>query len=118
MYGLLPDINLAFLYNKVLLQVCIGLNELILNFEDSTSITIICPITISATNRRQQVYEDHRRAVSPIVSLLGQSIAKSVSHPDGTLKLTFSGGCSLTLHDDSNNYESYSIKCGESLIVV
>ena len=49
---------------------------------------------------------------------LNQTVAEAEGSEDGTLRLAFDTGETLTIYDDSAEYESYTIRHGERVIVV
>jgi hypothetical protein len=49
--------------------------------------------------------------------LLGHSVAEASTN-GGALTLVFSNRDTLTILDDSENYESYQIQIGETVIIV
>jgi hypothetical protein len=118
MYGLPSNTDLSFLVGKTLQQVCIGLHEIILNFDDPLSITIMSPIACTLAGAKYQKYEDYRNAASVVVTFLQDVVASAKGDQDGTLTLEFGGGGRLDVYDDSKQYESYIIKNGDKLIVV
>jgi hypothetical protein len=118
MNGLPPNIDLSFLRGIELLQVCVGLHEVILHFTSDVSITIqgrFDHVQPSADARTDETLPS--RAAS-LLMLIGKQVG-SVSHKtSGELKLGFSGNHWLTFFDDSPQYEAYTISHGEELIVV
>jgi hypothetical protein len=116
MYGLPRDVSLAFFEQRTLLQVCIGAHDLILNF-DGISVTVTSSIGLSDGHVVQR-YQDFPQAAPALVTLLNQKITSAVGKDAGTLELLFIGGLTLSIYDDSKEYESYTIKNGGQLIVV
>ncbi len=117
-YGLKPNVDLEFVKHKGLQQVCVGFGELVLNFDQNLRIIITSAIGLELEKKKRQTYEDFRQAVAAVSSLMGNEIKTVEPNTDGTLKLTFEGGQVLTLFDDSKEYESYVIKCGDKIVVV
>ena len=118
MYGLPEGIDLGFLQNRQLLQVCIGLNEAILNFDDELSITIMTDIYHEATDGKVAVYEQCPFSASMLSQFLGCSIVEATWNTEGALRMRFSNGDSLEIRDDSKVYECYQIRHHDGLIVV
>jgi len=118
MNGLPSGIDLSFFHKKTLLQVCIGANDLILNFDEFVKITITSHIGWTESWGTHDTYESFRNSASVIVNLLGKKITSVTGDDKGTLSLTFDGGGCLSVYDDSKQYESYVIKNGDKLIVV
>ena len=118
MYGLPKDLDLSFLKDAILLQVCIGENEVILNFDKGISITIESRFCFRSTSGNESIFEDAPSSAAFLVELLSDSITDVLGHLDGTLRLSFDTGETLSIYDDNAEYESYLIKHGEIVIVV
>lgn len=118
MYKLPQDEELSFLLNKTLLQVCIGLNDLILNFDDQIVITITSCLGIISCSGNLVIHESFINSASDVLSLIGREITLVSGDAKGTLTLLFDNGVSLCAYDDSQEYESYTIRNGNKLIVV
>lgn len=118
MHGLPKEIDLNFLLSKTLVQACFGEQDLILNFCDGISITVMSCIGCADTSGEIQQHEDFRRAAPSIFALLSKSLVSWEANENGTLALGFEGGTALMIYDDSRQFESYVIKHGDRLIVV
>jgi len=117
MYGLQKDVNLKFLNKRELLQVCVGLFQVILNFDEDVSISIEGRFEFVLEGRsteRAQLPE----AASPILRFLGSRISDVRVQDGGTLELAFSNGAVLRLYDSNLDAESYQISGPAKLIVV
>ena len=117
MYGFPSDIDLSFFQEKTLSQVCIGITDLILNFDDHVAITITSRIGWSDSNDKHDTYENFGNS-AVVVNLLGKKVISARGDANGTLSLLFGNGISFYIYDDSEQYESYVIKNGDKLIVV
>lgn len=118
MYGLPPNADLSFFQGKTLQQVCVGLHEMILNFDEPISVTIMSPIACTLAGASYQKYDDYRAAASVVAALLQDVVVSAKGEIDGTLTLEFCGGGRLVVYDDSKHYESYVITNGDKLVVV
>jgi hypothetical protein len=130
MYGLPRDIDLGFFKGKTLLQACFGAHDLILyfegevkleggiNLEGEVSVTVTSLLGCQDSGGRIQKYDDFRIAVPAVLALLNQTVLTAEGDEEGTLTLKFDGNGILAIYDDSKEFESYTIKCGERLIVV
>ena len=118
MFGLPKDLNLAFFEGKVLLQACFGANDLILNFDGDVSLTVLSSVSCKSSSGIIQQYDDFRQVAPLVMALLNCTVLSAEGDEAGTLTLWFDGGGTLAIHDDSNEYESYTIKNGEQMIVV
>ncbi len=108
MYGLSKTTNVTFLIGNTLSQICVGLFQLILNFEGDVSISV------------EGIFEYGRAGSMPqsgpmpqsaclLIDLLGKEIGGIEILDHGTLAIHFSNGTELTLHDSNANGESYQI---------
>jgi len=119
LYGIPADTDLSFLVHKVLEQVCIGQNEAILRFGDDVSITIESDMShASSAGEVTAIYKTIAPSAPMLVSLINCSIEKASAIPPGTLRLEFSNGDRLEIHDAHSAYESYQITHGDKIIVV
>ena len=118
MYGLPKNINFDFFLEKTLLQICIGAHDLIFNFDGNVSITIASSIGFSCSNSKLQKTNDFCQIASTIAVLINHTIASVEGDEAGTLTLKFDSGEIITIYDDSKEYESYTIKNQEQIIVV
>jgi hypothetical protein len=118
MYGLPSDTNLDFLVTKILIQVCFGANDLILNFTDDISIAIFSSIGIGPNVDTITRHSNFTEISNEILKLLNQQISKIRWTTEGTLSLTINGTV-LLIFDDSEQFESYTIKPshGQQIIV-
>lgn len=118
MYRLPPDLDLSFFSNKTLLQVGIGANELILNFDDDLSITVTSRIGLTGLLGSHDTYEDFPKAAPAMVALLNDVVVTAEGDSIGTLTLTFRSGIKLEFYDPNDRYESYVVKNGHEAIIV
>ena len=118
MYGLPAELDLNFLVGPTLLQVCIGENEVILNFDGEISITIESTFLVRDPNGLETVFEDSQSAAGSLVKLVSDTIAKVHGQEDGTLRLWFTKGDFLEIYDSFESYESYQIQHGTKIFVV
>jgi hypothetical protein len=118
MYGLPQDTDLRFLRDKLLLQVCTGVNEVILRFDGDISILIQTDIAHRSGQVRTALYELPIPATPMLLRLLHSSIVRTEIKPPGTLVLEFSNGEAIEIYDTSPQYESYHITYDGKMIVV
>jgi len=119
MYGLDKDVDLTFLVGKQLLQVCVGLNQVILNHSDGVS---ICDESIlrlnDGGNIDAEIFSDKPELASRLVCLLGSEVDSVVNNGDGNIKLKYSNGYMLTLYDGNDCAESYTITSKTEEVIV
>ncbi|MEO5889699.1 MAG: hypothetical protein ABIQ31_05565 [Ferruginibacter sp.] len=118
MYGLPNNIDLNFLIQRQLLQICFGENEMIMNFDDNLSITLTSKCAFSFDGDNLQIIENYSTSASLICNLIGHFINEIKASENGTLAMNFSGNNIFILYDDDKFYESYWIKSKTSIIVV
>ena len=118
MYGLPGNTDLSFLRDKSLLQVCIGFNEIILNFGENISITAHTDITHFSHGNTVALYSNSVAMAPMLVRFLHQKVDRTSIQAPGTLILHFSNNESLKIHDNSSQFESYQISHDGKVIVV
>jgi hypothetical protein len=117
MRGLPADIDLSFLRDVALIQVCVGAHEAILNFDEPISITVETPFRITAEHG-STLYDDPRDGASALAKIIPATTAAVIPETNGTLTLVFTSGVELKLYDSNEGYESYQIHNGPTTIVV
>jgi hypothetical protein len=119
MNGLDPLIDLTFLLDVPLHQVCVGEHQVQLNFADHVSIAI--ESDVHQRNGSDGGWLDFTAAADwgrAAIALLNLTATSVLGQENGTLTITWSDG-SVTRIDDSNqHYESYQIHNGPQIIVV
>jgi hypothetical protein len=118
MHGLPPDTDLSFFSGKTLVQVCIGVNEIILNFEPILRVTVLSSICCAPPATTLQTFSDAREAAKVLVCFLDDKIATASAGPDGAVTILFQSGGRIQLVEDRTDYESYIIDNGAASIVV
>ena len=109
MYGLPDNINLDFLKGKELLQVCVGFNDLILNFDENIVLSITSKCRYECSVKSMDI-DNYTSSASLICSMLGKKIIDASSKDGKHLVVKFDNECQLIIYDDSEYYESYLIK--------
>ncbi len=102
-------IDLNWIIGKELLQVCIGLYQVILRFTHQLSITIECQYSLSTQEAVVEASGDNPEISKDLVCLLGCSIYSCHQHENGEFVLDFSNGYSLKLLPETTGTESFSI---------
>ena len=118
MYGLKPDLDLSFFAGRYLSQICIGVADCILNFDDELTILVTSAIGYLDTKDAYFRGEDFRKAFPHIACLLNKTVSHAQGTPDGTLQIYFRDAGRLDIFDDSKQFESYVISHKEKRIVV
>jgi len=118
MHGLPPNVNLDFLLEKTVIQIGIGLHDLGIYFHDGVSIMVTSRIRYTDADGITDEWDDFRKAVQSLMVFLGQTVTKISGYKDGTLQMIFDASDTLTIYDDSKEYESYVIYHGKEVIAV
>jgi len=119
MYGLDRSISFQFLVGKELLQLCIGLYQLILNFTEHVVITAECIIRMTNTDGSVvELSSDKPELSKQLVCLLGSTVENVVFEDHGELTLVFSQGYKLTITDSNEDEESFTITTPDQEIIV
>lgn len=117
MYGFPPDVDLSFLEGAVLVQVCVGENEIILNLEPNISIMATSTVLVEREGQRDTC-DDARTAGIALLPLLGASVVTVIGSADGTLDVSWSRGIRTRILDSWQDFESYTIRHGARVYVV
>jgi hypothetical protein len=97
--------------------VCIGQNEVILHFDNETSVMITTDVEVAVDTTATR-FHDAPAAGTALTTLLGKSVDAVDIEPGGVTRLEWSSGAVIRLFDTSDAYESYVIKSGDRTIVV
>jgi hypothetical protein len=120
MYGLKKEIDLSFLNGRELMQIAIGLYHVSFRFDEEVAISVEAEFS-HFDGQVEWTWNPKPSAVqiaSRTVSLLGATVGSIERHEDGTLRLHFSNGQRLTIHDSSKECESYNItRPGQTIVV-
>jgi len=118
MHGLKGNINLSFLRDREVIQVAIGINQVIFAFDDDVTLSVEGEFEYTAGLGSEQWRPGAVHAAARTVGLLGSKVREVQGQTDGTLELDFSNGDRLVLRDVSKEYESYQIaRRGETIVV-
>ena len=118
MYRLSKDVDLGFLVGVELHQVCVGKNEVILNFDHDVRITILSDFAVGNRDAPFTKYHDASTGAIALLPLLHCTVSHAKATDEGGLLLTFGSGVRLEVFDDSDQYESFWIAHGEQQIII
>ena len=116
-----PDITqLSGLVHKRISQICIGENELILNFDGDSRLTVFSTFGVSNCGQEIQWFDSFVSGSNHVMSLLGQSISslKIDADSNARMQVGFANGSVLHLTDEFDSYESLLINIDGRIIVV
>ena len=114
MYGISASFPHHKLVGLTLVQVCVGENDLILNFDEQSRILITSAVSVSGVVERTQ---DFAKVAPVLFRLLGNKIRRSIA-PDPKVLLLQFGGYRVNLYDDSVTYESIVVTLPDEEIVI
>lgn len=118
MYGVPADLDLTFLHNAELTQVCLGLYQLQFHFHPIGSIFVEggWELLDEAGHRIDGRCDQPARPPCLLHRLLGRKVMRSEVSPPDWFGLTFDSGEVLRVFDDSHQYESFSIEPGNIVV--
>jgi hypothetical protein len=132
MYGLSRDIDLGFLIGREVIQICVGMFSLNINFDgDATSISLECEFRVGDTEAEPGGGPDDdephglcfteaadRAKAAELLQILGAKITEVVNPGTGDLQIRFSNTKNLFIYEKKNlPYESYNL-CGKGHCIV
>jgi hypothetical protein len=118
MYGLKQEIDLSFLRDKELIQVCVGVYQLQFAFTESVNVSVEGRCEIQCDGGRALWEPKSLTGASAALRLLGAVVKEVHGSPDGTLTLDLIPDGRLIVFDNSREYESYTItRPGETIVV-
>ena len=110
MNGLPEEIDVSFFYQRRLEQLCLGEYQIQLRFDRDVEVAVEGEYTLDG--QRCTVGEGHL-----LHHLIGLSVQSASRNSMGDLRLDFSEHV-LLLHDSNLNYESYTIRSNNDVIIV
>jgi hypothetical protein len=119
MHGFHCSADFAFLRGLEVEQVCLGQYQTSIHFHPQGRISMEGRYVHEITSENRQVIQP-RSSCGPneLYRLLGQSVTDVVVPSDSILRLSFSNGDTLTLIDDTDQYESFVISFNQVEMVV
>jgi hypothetical protein len=118
MYGLPAGVDLSFLVGATLIQLCVGENELILNLHPDISVMVASVVEFDGLSDCVSEPGDPSKAILKLLPLLGHEVAGVRGSTDGTLEVLWDTGERMRIMDSWREFESYTIRQGDHMIVV
>ncbi len=118
MYVLPHNTDVAFMLGKELLQVSIGLNEVILGFHGNLGITIQSAVVFDRKNQARRQIEAPPDIGVAFLPELGKPLINVAILDDGSFELVFSDETRVTLLNDSPQYECFQVWYGKTQLIV
>jgi Family of unknown function (DUF6188) len=122
MYGLPKDFDGSRLVGRFLQQICYGLYQIQLHFDERLTIaiesTLLYRDSAMASDPKRIHIPDVPTLRSDLLQLLHHAITNASGDQEGTLAMEFDNGHVLQCLDDQPGYEAYEIKMGDESIIV
>jgi hypothetical protein len=121
MYGLPKDFDCGRLVGRFLEQICYGLYQIQLRFDQALTISVESSFLYKdpAAPQPKRIDIPGGPAIqSCLLHLLHHTIVKASGDDEGTLTLEFDNGHVLQCLENEGPYESYQINIGDRLIIV
>jgi hypothetical protein len=120
MYGLNTELDTKFFEGQRLIQVCFGKHDLILHFDETISIELLVTSSISSARlgaelRRSHDFADHASTLLACLDFLTTSVRVLDTK---TLRIEFANDTDIEIPDDSEQFESFTIRYADKLIIV
>jgi len=119
MHGFSKSTSFSFLKGLTVEQVCLGQYQTWIHFDRSAGFSMEGQYVHDIpTENRQIVQARSSCGANELYRLLGQSVTDALVISDETLRIAFSNGDSLSLIDDTDQYESFVITSGQLSMVI
>jgi hypothetical protein len=120
MYGLNTELDTKFFEGQRLIQVCFGKHDLILHFDETIRIELLVTSSISSATlgaelQRSHNFADHASTLLACLDFLTTSVRVLDTK---TLRIEFSNDTTIEIHDDSEQFESFTIRYADKLMIV
>ena len=119
MHGFQDSTDFAFLRGLEVEQVCLGQYQTQIHFHPQSRISMEGQYIHEITSENRKIIQP-RSSCGPneLYRLLGECLTDAVVISASTLRLSFSNGDTLTLIDDTDQYESFIISFNQVEMVV
>ena len=126
MYGVPADLDLSRFRGTALTQVCLGdyqiqfrfsapgRDDAMISVEGSWTLTDAAGRVVDKVGRDSLPYS--QRPALSVNLLLSRAVKESCINTPESFSLSFDSGHTLTIFDDSEQYESFSIQPGDTFI--
>jgi hypothetical protein len=118
MYGISSTADFSFLVGKMVEQVCLGQYQTQIHLDDAYLSIEGKHTLLRAEDHTEITWERDRFPSDGVSQLLGQTLSEVSVNEGGPVEFRFSQGDRLLIFDDSPQYESFQIRCGNLWIVV
>jgi Family of unknown function (DUF6188) len=109
MKGLPSNVDLAPLSGTEVIQICFGATQLQIHFANQSSIFVESEVVFVNADGEVRI-EDYSQAASLLCRILGDRTLAATRREDGGLLMTFAGGITLQVLNDSARFESFQVR--------
>ena len=118
MYGLPKDVDLSFLNSREVIQICVGIHQLVVNFDGDACISVESAIESQSDGDAVTWSSGSVSGASAILDVLGTHSRSITVSDNGCLELKFTNGSVLRIFDSNEDYESYELHGPDKHIIV
>ena len=112
------NFDISLIKGKVLNQICIGLYQVVLRFDDDISISCESKIYIFDDKTTKKVVFPPNTSCVGILRLLGEKVVSVELNQNENLIITFPSKIVVEIEREIDGYESFQIWIGENFLVV
>jgi len=109
MYEFPPNLDLDFFVGDRITQVCIGLNELRLNF-DRSSLTVFSSLEVQLPSKRSIRSDSYPYCSDAVLRLIDSEVVEATAVRPSTLHLVFENRFELRVFNDMTFGECYLVR--------
>lgn len=118
MYGLPANMDWNFLVGRELIQMCVGIHQVLLRFDGDVSVSIECVFEHSFPGAKTHSCTNLAHRAKSLVTLLGTRVERVDGKSHEALVLSFSNHETLQIHDSNEMHESFLVHAPGIEIVV
>ena len=116
MNGLPADLDLTPFVGAIATQVCFGMHQLQIHFDDNRGVFVESPVVFSGVDGDVPI-NDYTMAASLLCRLLDDRVLEATRDDQGGLILRFGGGIALHVLNDGPTFESFQVRLAGQLHV-
>ena len=119
MYGIDKSTNFDFLVGKDLIQICIGLYKVTMNFSNQITIAAECVIHLHNPDETSfEIFCDNPVLTKVLTCLLGRTIESVNNESKDEINMIFSDNFKMSIFDSNKSYESFTVTTPDFEIIV
>jgi hypothetical protein len=118
MHRLNKDVDVSFLLNREVIQLCIGLYQAILRFDGGVEISLECEFRLVPDPGLAAKKDAAQSRYLNLASLLGCRVSQIENPGNGSIWMFFSDRSTLEIVDSNRDRESFQITHESRVIVV